>query len=128
MNLFLHNRFILHRHLGLFSIFTCSNSMGAPMTTWIGVLWGTIPQEYWKIPVWKKHQGFMRRHLSCKYHYFLKSAKPTSSKVEEERDASLCEEPVLNFSQSRTLRVWPLWEDQFHHMVAGDNGKIFANK
>ena len=34
--------------------FTCPTSIGAPMTTWIGVLWGTIPQEYWKIPIWKK--------------------------------------------------------------------------
>ena len=75
---------------------------------------------------------FYEKKSFFQIHLFLsfgaRSAKPTSSKVEEERDASLCEEPVLNFSQSRTLRVWPLWEDEFDHMVADDNGKNVARK
>ena len=69
----------------------------------MGVLWGTIPQEYWKIPVWERESSFDEKTR------FL--GKPTSSEIEEERDASLGKEPVLESSQSRTLRVWPLVKD-----------------
>ena len=44
---------------------------------------------------------------------------PTSSEIEEERDAGLGKEPVLEASQRRTLRVWPLVKDD-HYMVAYD--------
>ena len=45
--------------------------------------------------------------------------EPTSSEIEEERDTRLGKEPVLESSQKRTLRVWPLGKDN-DYMVVDD--------
>ena len=57
--------------------------------------------------------------LGKRIQFLREDMKPTSSEIEEERNARLGKKPVLESSQSRTLRVWPLVKYD-HYMVAND--------
>ena len=64
--------------------------MRAPIAIWIWFLWGTIPQEDWRIPVLERESSFCEKKLF--------PGKPTSSGIQEERDAHVGKETVLESS------------------------------